>query len=74
MNDNPKEEDIKRAIKDARVRARRAKMKGDTGDEEFNTRKLKALSERNWEKWWLKKALKKATKNSLAHGKAKNKL
>jgi predicted xylose isomerase-like sugar epimerase len=43
MNDNPDKEDVKRAVKDARVRMGRAKMKGDSGDEEFNARKLNAL-------------------------------
>lgn len=25
------------------------------------------LTEKNWEKWWLKKSIKKATKNNMAH-------
>lgn len=60
MNDNPNPEDIKRAIKDARVRAGRAKMKGDTGDEEFNARKLKTL--------------KQFTKESVLHPKVRSAL
>jgi len=60
MNDNPKKEDIERAIKDARVRRGRAKMKGDSDDEEFNARKEKILKS-------LKEALHPRVKSALDH-------
>jgi hypothetical protein len=68
MNDNPKKEDIERAIKDARVRRGRAKMKGDSGDEEFNARKEKILKKLKEE--WKRAALMGAAATAAGAGTA----